>query len=104
MANGPILKKILSFLMQSLFFLFCCVAGSFLRPFGLQQGTRISPSITHVFIWDGFLVMFLAYVLLVAIEAGTKRLRTAFPLTTAALAAATVLSVAIKLGRITRDL
>jgi hypothetical protein len=98
------MKKILSFLLQSLFFVFCCVAGSFLRPFHLQQVTRISPTITHVFVWDGFLLMLLAYALLVAIEAGTKRLRTAVPCTTIALAVATALSVAIKLGRITHDL
>ena len=98
------MKKILSLVLQSLLLLFCCAAGSFLRPFHLQQVTRASPTLTYVFVWDGFVVMFLVYLLLIAIEAMTKRIRTAFPITTLALVVATVLSVAIKLGRITHEL
>jgi hypothetical protein len=98
------MKKILSLVLQSLLLLFCCAAGSFLRPFHLQQVTHASPTLTYVFVWDGFLIMFLVYLLLIAIEAITKRLRRAFPITTIALAIATVLSIAIKLGRITHEL
>jgi hypothetical protein len=97
------MKKIILFVLQFSLLFLCCIAGSFLRPFHLQQVTRISPTVTHVFVWDGFLIMLLVYLLIVGIEAVTKRLRTAFPLTTIALAVATALSVAIKLGRITHE-
>jgi MFS superfamily sulfate permease-like transporter len=98
------MKNLITLVLQALLLLFCCIAGSFLRPFHLQQVTRISPTVTHIFVWDGFLIMLLFYLLIVAIEAMTKRLRAAFPITTIALAVATALSVAIKLGRITQEL
>jgi hypothetical protein len=98
------MKKAILLFLQFLLLFFCCLAGSFLRPFHLQQVTRISPTVTRVFVWDGFLIMLLVYLLIVAIEAMTKRLRTTLPLTTIALAIAAILSVAIKLGRITQEL
>ncbi|WP_213806115.1 hypothetical protein [Granulicella sp. dw_53] len=98
------MKKVVWLVLQSLLLLICSIVGSFLRPFHIQKITAITPGITHIFVWDGFLLMLLVYVLIVLVEALTKHIRTAFPLTTLALAIAAVLSVAMKLGHITREL
>ena len=45
------MKKILSLVLQSLLLLFCCAAGSFLRPFHLQQVTRASTRQTIGNVW-----------------------------------------------------
>ncbi len=97
------MKKVLSLFLQSLLLLLCSIVGSFLRPFHLQKVT-VSSTVTHIFVWDGYLLMLIVYLLLLLIEQLTRRLRAAFPITTLALAIATALSVAMSLGRITRDL
>ncbi|MCU1322292.1 MAG: hypothetical protein JWM43_1941 [Acidobacteriaceae bacterium] len=98
------MKKILFLVLQTLLLLLACTVGSFLPPFHIQKVTLSTPGITHIFVWDGFLLMLLVYVVLLLIELLTKRIRTAFPLTTLSLAIATALSVAIRLGHITREL
>lgn len=97
------MKKMFSFLLQFALLLACCVVGSFLRPFHIEKVTRLSPGITYIFVWDGFLIMLAVYLCIVMIEFFRKRLRSV-PMSTLALALATVLSVAVKLGRITQDL
>ncbi len=98
------MKKIVWLVLQSLLLLISSVAGSFVRPFHIQRVTELTPGTTHLFVWDGFLLMLLVYLLILGVEALTKRIRTAFPVTTLALAIATGLSVAMKLGRITHEL
>jgi hypothetical protein len=98
------MKKIVLLVLQALLLLVSCAVGSFLRPFHIQKVTAISPTVTHVFVWDGFLLMLLVYLIILTIELLAKRIRTAFPLTTISLAIAAALSVAIRLGHITREL
>ncbi len=98
------MKKIISFGLQTMLLLLCSIVGSFLRPFHVQQITIISPTLTHILVWDGFLLMFLVYVVIILIAALSKRLRSALPLTSLALLVATLLSVVMKLGRITSEL
>lgn len=97
------MKKILAFILQSALLLICCAVGSFVRPFHIEKVTRLSPGLTYIFVWDGFLLMAAVYLVIVLIESVSRRLKSV-PMTTLALALATVLSVAIKLGRITQEL
>ena len=98
------MKKITFLVLQTLLLLIACVAGSFLRPFGIQKVTLSAPATTHIFVWDGFVLMLIVYLILLMIELFTKRLRTASPLTTVSLAIATAVSVALRLGHITHEL
>ena len=98
------MKKIILLVLQTVLFFLACVVGSFLTPFHLQKVTLSTPAVTHIFVWDGFLLMFAVYCVVVLIELFTKRIRSAFPITTISLAIAIVLSIAIRLGHITHEL
>lgn len=97
------MKKTLSLLLQFALLVFVCVAGSFVRPFHLQRTLESTQAVTRIFVWDGFVLMLLVWVLIAVIEGLRKRLRSGLPVTTVALVLATVVSLALKVGFITRD-
>ncbi len=97
------MKKPLVTLLQLVLFLLVFLAGSLFPPFHVEHVLIATPGSTRVFVADGLLLMLALYVLIVAIEALTKRLRTAAPWTTAALVLAAILGFMMKFGFLTRS-
>lgn len=96
------MKKAISVFLQFLLFLLVFAAGSFLPPFHIERVLSVSPAGTHLFVGDGLVLMTVLFVIILVVEALTKRLRTAAPLTTAAVILAAIVGFAIKLGFVTR--
>jgi hypothetical protein len=97
------MKKTIATILQSLLFLVIFGVGSLLPPFHIQHVLSSTPASTRIFIADGLLLMLSLYILIVLVEAMTKRLRTAAPWTTLALILATVLGFIMKFGFLTRS-
>lgn len=93
-------KKAMLVVLQTLFFLFLFVAGSFLPVMpsfsSLYWDVQTSPG--HVFVLDGLVLMLVAFLLILAGEAVGKRLRGAGALTTLSLVLALALGLAMKIG------
>ena len=98
------MKKVILSVLQFLLFLFAIAVGSFARPFKLQTAFGGSGAVSHLFVWDGFLLATLLFACLLALEFFTRRLRTAALWTTLAFLAAGAIGLLMKLGFITRDL
>ena len=98
------MKNILFLCLQFVLFLIVFAAGSLFPPFHIERILTTTPTITHLFVADGLILMLVVYVLIVVIEALMKRLRTSVPWTTAAFILATVLGLVMKFGFITREL
>lgn len=96
------MKKALAVLFQFIFFLLVFAVGSFVPPFHIERVLSVSPVGTHVFVGDGLVLMTILFVIILVVEALTKRLRAAAPLTTAAVILAAIVGLAIKLGFVTR--
>ena len=91
--------KVLLFVLQTILFLLVFALGSVFLPFlpslpVLQTVT--SPG--HAFVYDGLLLALVLWLLILLIEAVRRRLREAGPLTTAALALALLLGLAMRFG------
>jgi hypothetical protein len=97
------MKKTLVTLLQLVLFLLVFLAGSLFPPFHIEHVLIAAPGSTRVFVADGLLLMLALYVLIVAVEALTKRLRTAAPWTTTALVLAAILGFMMKFGFLTRS-
>ena len=97
------MKKAIATILQFLLFFFVFGIGSILPPFHIQHVLAPTSAGVRIFIADGLLLMFGLYILIVLIEAFTKRLRTAAPWTTLALIVATVLGFIMKFGFLTRS-
>jgi hypothetical protein len=93
--------KIILAILQFLLFFIAFAVGSFMTPFKIVHVIAFSPRGSRIFYWDGIIVMLIVYVVILLIEAMRKRLRTAAPWTTVALALATVAGLAVKLGFLT---
>jgi uncharacterized membrane protein AbrB (regulator of aidB expression) len=100
------MKKALATILQFFLFLIVFFTGSiFPLPPALHHERVISstPAATRIFIGDGLHLMLALFLVIVLIEAVTKRLRTAAPWTTLALILATVLGFMMKFGSLTRS-
>lgn len=97
------MKKAIFTVLQLILFVLIFGVGSLLPPFHLQHVLSSSPSATRIFVADGLLLMFAAYLLFVLAEALMKRLRTAAPWTTLAVVLATILGFMMKFGFLTRS-
>ncbi len=99
------MKKALAFIAQFILFFLVLFAGTLLDPFHLRWFiSHPTLTSTRFFVPDGVLLMTLLLVVLLALEAATKRIRTAGSITGAAYAVALVLGLAIKIGWATHDL
>lgn len=94
--------KVFLTLLQFVLFLIVFAAGSFVPPFHIQRVLSVTPSGTRIFIWDGVLLMTLAFAVILLVETLRKRIRTAAPWTTLAFALAMVAGLMAKLGFLTR--
>ena len=79
-------------------------AGSLFPPFHIERVLTTTPTITHLFVVDGLLLIFVLYAVIVVIEALIKRGRAGIPWTTAALILAAVAGLIMKFGFITHEL
>jgi hypothetical protein len=97
-----LIKNVIFAVLKFALFLLVFAAGSFMPPFHLEHVVGTTPDGTRVFIWDGFLLMTVAFVILLGIEAARKRINTASPWTVIAYILAAVAGYAAKLGFLTR--
>jgi hypothetical protein len=96
------MKNVILFILQCILFLIVFCAGSFFPPFHYEHIIMATPGSTRVFIADGLLLMLALSILILIVEALTKRLRTAAPWTTAAVILATALGLWMQFGFLTR--
>jgi hypothetical protein len=98
------MKKAIAVLLQFLLFLVLFAAGSFaLHPFHVQTTLAPVDGRSRVFLWDGVLLMLVAYVLILLLEAARKRLFRSGLGTTLALILAGLAGWMLKFGFISRD-
>jgi len=95
------MKKILLAIAQFVLFFVTFFVGSFMAPFHLRQLLSETAEGTRAFVWDGVVLMAGLFVLILLIEAVRRRLRSAAPLTTLALALAAFAGLMLKLGFMT---
>ena len=96
------IKNVIFAVLKFALFLLVFAAGSFMPPFHLEHVVGTTSDGTRIFIWDGFLLMTVAFVILLGIEAARKRINTASPWTVIAYILAAVAGYAAKLGFLTR--
>jgi hypothetical protein len=97
------MKKALSIAAQFVLFLVVFLVGSFWNPLNAMWFlSHPMPGSTRFFVPTGLVAMVALYLLILLIEVGAKRLRTAGWGTTLAMVAALVLGVAGKFGFVTR--
>ena len=92
------MKNVVVTILQFVLFLVVFAAFSFVPPIHLQHVVGSTSDGTRVFIWDGLLIAAVLFVLILAIEAARRRIRTSGVWTTVAFAMAVVIGLAIKLG------
>ncbi len=97
------MKKAIVTVVQLGLFLLVFLAGSLFPPFHLEHVLIATPGSTRIFVADGLLLMLVLYVLIVLVEALTRRLRTAAPWTTAAFVLAAIFGFMMKFGFLTRS-
>lgn len=97
------MKKLLSIVAQFLLFFLVEFVGSFVyHPFGVTTTLPATDLASRGFQWDGVILMAIAYLLVVVIEALRKRLRSAAPWSTLALLLAALAGYLLKFGFVTR--
>jgi hypothetical protein len=96
------MKNAVFTLLQFVLFLLVFAAGSFLPPFHIEHVISVTPDGTRIFIWDGALLMFALFLVILLIESLRKRIRFAGPWTTAAFLLAALIGYASKFGFLTR--
>lgn len=84
--------------LQFVLFLLVFAAFSFIPPMHLQHVVGTTSDGTRVFIWDGLLISFVLFVVILAIEAARRRIRSGGVWTTVAFILAVAIGLAIKLG------
>jgi hypothetical protein len=100
------MKKALATILQFFLFLIVFFIGSLFslpRPFHYERILSTTSAGTRIFMGDGLHLMLALFIVIVLIEALTKRLRTAAPWTTLALVLATALGFMMKFGFLTRS-
>ena len=98
------MKNFLFLCLQFVVFLIVFAAGSLFPPFHIERVVTTTPTLTHLFVVDGLLLMVALYVVIIAIEAVRKRLGSLAPWTTLALMLAAVLGLMMKFGFITHEI
>lgn len=92
------MKRVLSVILQFILFLLVFFVGSLLPAFNVlpQFSFGIGPG--RVFVYDGMLLMFILYLLILVIAAARKRIHLAWPNSTIAVVLALILGLAMKFG------
>lgn len=92
------MKRVLSIVLQFLLYLVVFGAGSLLPAFGILPTWSLSTGPGRVFVYDGLLLMLLAYLLILLIAAARKRLPITLPNASIALVLALLLGLLMKFG------
>jgi hypothetical protein len=92
------MKRVLSVVLQFILFLAVFLVGSLLPGANLLPMLSVGAGAGRVFVYDGVLLMFALYVLILLIAAARKRIHSAWPNSTVALAIALILGLAMKFG------
>lgn len=91
-------------IVQFVLFLLTFLVGSlFLHPFGIRTTLASDPAHLRSFQWDGLLLMLVLYVLVLGLEALTRKLRTAALGSTLAVVLAMGAGLLMKFGFVTMD-
>lgn len=98
------MKNFLFLCLQFVLFLIVFAAGSLFPPFHIERVLTTTPTITHLFVVDGLLLMLVLYAIIVIIGALMKRGRAVIPWTTASLILAAAVGLIMKFGFITHEL
>jgi hypothetical protein len=93
-----LIKNVIFTFLQFVLFSVAYVAGAILPPFGLLPSHVSTWAGGTRFEWDGVLMVLALFIVILLIEALRKRLRTAAPWTTLALALAAIVELFVKLG------
>ena len=98
------MKNFFFLCLQFVIFMIVFAAGSLFPPFHIEHVLTATPTYTHIFVADGLLLMIALYVLIVIVQAVTKRIGRAIPWTTIALVLAVIVGLYLKFGFITHEL
>ena len=98
------MKNFLFLCLQFVLFLIVFAIGSLFPPFHIERVLTTTPTITHLFVADGLVLMLGLYIVIVIIEALMKRVRSTAPMTTLAFVLAGVAGLVMKFGFITHEL
>ena len=92
------MKRVLSIILQFALFLIIFLVGSLLPGANVLPMLSVGAGTGRIFVLDGLLLMFAAYILILLIAAAFKRIRIACPNSTFALALALIVGLALKFG------
>ena len=92
------MKRVLSVVLQFVLFLAVFLVGSLLPGANLLPMISVGAGAGRIFVLDGLFLMLGVYALILLIAAARKRLHTAWPNSTLALALAIILGLAMKFG------
>jgi hypothetical protein len=92
------MKRVLSVVLQFILYIVIFGVGSLLPAFNILPTLSISIGPGRVFVYDGLLLMLVAYILILLIAAVRKRIHIAWPHSTIALVLALILGLLMKFG------
>lgn len=98
------MKNFFFICLQFVVFLIIFAAGSLFPPFHIERVLSATPTSTHIFVADGLILMVALYVLILIVQAITRRLRVAVPWTTVALILAAAAGLYLKFCFITHEM
>ena len=98
------MKKLLALIVKFILFLILDVVGSlFYHPFHVRTALSGNPLEPRMYVWDGILLMLVAYLLLLLIAVLRRRIATSVRWSTLALLLAAAAGYALKLGFVTQN-
>ena len=92
------MKRVLSVILQCILFLVVFFVGSLLPALNVMPQFSFGIGPGRVFVYDGILLMFILYLLILIIATARKRIHLAWPNSTVALVLALILGLAMKFG------
>lgn len=98
------MKNFFFLCLQFVIFMIVFAAGSLFPPFHIEHVLTATPTYTHIFVADGLILMIALYVLIVIVQAVTKRIRRDIPWTTIALVLSAIVGLYLKFGFITHEM
>ena len=98
------MKNFFFLCLQFVIFMIVFAAGSLFPPFHIEHVLTATPTYTHIFVADGLILMIALYVLIVIVQALTKRIGRSIPWTSIALVLAVIVGLYLKFGFITHEM
>jgi hypothetical protein len=92
------MKSVLSIILQFILYLVIFGVGSLLPAFGILPTWSISTGPGRVFVYDGLILTFVVYVLILLIAAARKRIALSLPNASIALVLAILIGLLMKFG------